>query len=119
MLMMPAAVRIFLWTEAVDMRKGFDSLTALVRAAGQNIFSGHLFVPVSRRAERCKILAWQQGGMVLWYKRLARGTFRVSVRGTGSSVVTLDAGQLAMLLDGVDYLQVKRAKRWEPYQRAA
>ncbi len=119
MLSITSAVRIFLWTAPVDMRKGFDGLQALVRAADMDLFSGHLFVFVSRRADRAKILTWERGGFVLWYKRLAKGTFRVS-RGEGSSSVeVLDPGQLAMLLDGVDYRRVRRSKRWEPKKIAA
>ncbi len=101
------------------MRKGFDGLQALVRAAGMDVFSGHLFVFVSRRADRAKILTWERGGFVLWYKRLAKGTFRVSRDESTSSVELIDPGQLAMLLDGVDYRRVRRSKRWEPRKIAA
>jgi transposase len=118
-LSISSAVRIFLWTTPVDMRKGFDGLQALVRAAGMDVFSGHLFVFVSRRADRAKILSWERGGFVLWYKRLSRGSFRVSRSGGQESVEVLDAGELAMLLDGVDYRTVRRSKRWEPKRKEA
>lgn len=114
MLSLTSAVRIFLWTEPVDMRKGFDGLGALVRAADKDVFSGHLFVFVSRRADRAKILTWERGGFVLWYKRLAKGTFRVSRDRGAASIEVLDPGQLAMVLDGVDYRAVRRSRRWEP-----
>jgi transposase len=117
MLSITSAVRIFLWTAPVDMRKGFDGLQALVRAAGMDVFSGHLFVFVSRRADRAKILSWERGGFVLWYKRLSKGTFGVRRDGDAASVEVLDPGQLAMLLDGVDYKRVRRSKRWEPKLR--
>ena len=119
MLSITSAVRIFLWTTPVDMRKGFDGLQALVRAADMDVFSGHLLVFVSRRADRAKILTWERGGFVLWYKRLARGTFRVSRAEGQPSVDLLDPGELAMLLDGVDYRAVRRSKRWEPKRKAA
>lgn len=117
MLSITSAVRIFLWTEPVDMRKGFDGLQALVRAADMDVFSGHLFVFVSRRADRAKILTWERGGFVLWYKRLSKGTFGVRRSGDATSVELLDPGQLAMLLDGVDYKKVRRSRRWEPKLR--
>jgi len=72
MLSLTSAVRIFLWSAPVDMRKGFDGLQALVRAADMDVFSGNLFVFVSRRADRAKILTWERGGFVLWYKVLVR-----------------------------------------------
>ncbi len=119
MLTLTSAVRIYLWTEPVDMRRGFDGLSAMVRTAGHDVFSGHLFVFVSRRADRAKILTWDRGGLVLWYKRLSRGTFRVAERDGAKRVVLIDAGQLAMLLDGVDYRAVKRSRRWEPARKVA
>ena len=117
MLSLTSAVRIFLWTAPVDMRKGFDGLQALVRAADMDVFSGNLFVFVSRRADRAKILTWERGGFVLWYKRLSKGTFSVRRSDGAASIELLDPGQLAMLLDGVNYKQVRRSKRWEPQMK--
>lgn len=45
-------MRIYLFAEPTDMRKGFDGLSALVVASGLDVFSGHLFAFVSRRAVR-------------------------------------------------------------------
>ena len=121
MLTLPESVRIYLATTPTDMRKGFDGLSALVaQELGEDVYSGHLFVFVSRRGDRVKILTWERGGFVLWYKRLERGRFRVPGLGPEQKSVTLDAGQLAMLLEGVDYRRLRRPKRWRPpRQRAA
>jgi hypothetical protein len=55
----------------IDMRKSIDGLLAIVEQELQeNAYSGHLFVFVSRRCDRVKILAWDKGGFVLLYKRL-------------------------------------------------
>jgi transposase len=44
-LSLPLAIRIFLATEPVDMRKGFDGLSQLVRdRIAQDPLSGHLYV---------------------------------------------------------------------------
>jgi len=112
MLSLPSAVQIYLASEAVDMRRGFDSLSALVTARGLDVFSGHLFVFVSKRKDRVKILAWDRGGFVLYYKRLERGRFRLPL--LVGDTVRLDAGQLAMLLDGVDLAHVRRNRPWRP-----
>lgn len=111
---LPTAVKIYLAPGPTDMRKGFDGLSALVTAAGLDVFSGHLFVFVSRRRDRIKILTWDRGGFVLWYKRLERGRFRLPAVDDGARTVRLDAGQLAMILDGVDVSQVRRSKPWTP-----
>ena len=120
MLTLPSAVRIVLATEPVDMRKSIDGLMALVRSSfGEDVYSGHLFVFVSRRGDRVKILTFSRGGFILYYKRLEQGRFRLPQVEAQAHVVRLDATQLAMLLDGIDVAEVKRPAAWEPPKRAA
>jgi transposase len=114
-LTLPPSVRIYLATGKVDLRRGHDGLSAIVRNQWKvDIYGGHLFVFVGRRADRCKILFWDRGGFVLYYKRLERGRFRVPKVAADASSVRIDATELAMLLDGIDVVSVKRPKRWEP-----
>jgi transposase len=112
MLNLPSAVQIYLATEPADMRKGFDGLATLVVARGLDIYSGHLFVFASKRRDRVKIITWDRGGFVLYYKRLERGRFKLPE--LDGDTVSLDAGQLAMLLDGVDIKRVSRNRPWRP-----
>lgn len=105
--------RILLFTGATDMRKGFDSLAAVVSAAGEDVYSGDLFVFVSRKRNRAKILSFQKGGLVLWYKRLDRGSFKIHLPETEERA-ELDCIQLSMLLDGIDFDRVKRPEHWKP-----
>lgn len=114
MMMLPSSTRVFLWREPVDMRKGFDSLTALVRRQDLDVFSGDLFVFLSRRRDRVKILAWDSGGFLLWYKRLERTRFPRPVGDGDGGTAEIDAGQLALLLEGIDYSKLKRPRRWMP-----
>jgi len=105
-------VKIYLCTAATDMRKGFDTLAALVRDfIGRDPLSGHLFLFVSRRRDRLKILYWDADGFALWYKRLEEGTFRTPRMSCGAAGVELKASELAMLLEGVDLRSIKRGKR--------
>jgi transposase len=64
--------------------------------------------------DRVKILVWDRGGFVLYYKRMERGRFRLPEIAPGAEEVQLDATQLAMLLDGIDVKRVKPPRRWEP-----
>jgi transposase len=115
MLTLPPSVRIYLASALVDMRRGHDGLSALVRNHWDvDIYGGHLFVFVGRRADRCKILFWDRGGFVLYYKRLERGRFRLPQIPAGASSVAMDATELAMLLDGIDVGKVRRPARWTP-----
>lgn len=57
------SLRLYLCTAPTDMRKGFDSLAALVRAGlGHDPLSGHLFLFVGRARDRLKILYWDSAG---------------------------------------------------------
>lgn len=119
MLALPTSVRIYLATASTDMRKGFDGLAALVVAQGLDLYSGHLFAFLSRRRDRVKILAWDRGGFVLYYKRLEKGRFRQPRVDPDTGHVRLDGAELTMLLDGVDIARVQRSRVWQPPSCAA
>jgi transposase len=111
MLNLPPSVRIWLATQATDLRKSFDGLAELVRQQLQNDpLSGHLFVFRNKRADRLKLLYWDEDGFVIVYKRLEVGTFRFpAAQATG---VEIRAADLQMLLDGIDLESVKRQRRY-------
>jgi transposase len=113
----PSSVRIFIGSAPVDMRKSIDGLMAIVEHELQeDAYSGHLFVFVSRRCDRVKILTWDKGGFVLLYKRLERGQFKLPHMDPSAMAVQMDATQLTMLLDGIDVGRVRRAQHWQPPQ---
>jgi transposase len=111
----PQSVRILIGSTPIDMRKSIDGLMAIVQSElGEDAYSGHLFVFVSRRCDRVKILAWDKGGFVLVYKRLERGQFKLPHMDPSTMAVEIDATQLAMLLDGIDFGRVRRPEHWKP-----
>jgi transposase len=111
----PRSVRIFIGSTPIDMRKSIDGLMAIVQdELGKDAYSGHLFVFVSRRCDRVKILTWDKGGFLLVYKRLERGQFKLPHMHPSSMAVEIDATQLAMLLDGIDFGRVRRPEHWNP-----
>jgi len=106
-------VRIYLCTSPADMRKGFDTLAALVREhLKHDPLSGHLFLFVGRDKDRIKILYWDSDGFAIWYKRLEEGTFRLPAAKNMGASVELKASELAMLLAGIDLTSIKRRKRF-------
>lgn len=114
-MFLPASVKIFISDRPVDMRKGFDGLIAIIRSQWQrDVFSGHLFVFIGSQRDRVKILFWDTGGFVLYYKRLERGRFKMPKLRIEQGAIELDAVALAMLLDGIDYERVKRKNHWQP-----
>jgi transposase len=109
MLSLASSVRIWLCLRPADMRQSFDGLAAMTRQVllQDPLASGHLFVFVSRRADRLKALWWGGDGYALFYKRLERGTFRLPVGGHGlpsgeGEAVVLSPAELAMLLEGIE-----------------
>ena len=118
MLSLSPAVKIYLASEPVDMRKGFNGLSALVEnLLVEDVFSGNLFVFVSKRGDRVKILYWDRGGFVMFYKRLEKGKFKLPKVGEQCVALELESAQLSMLLEGIDYSRVRTPIRWEPKRK--
>ena len=58
------------------MRKSFNGLSGLVcNELGREPTSGDVFVFLNRNRTHLKLLHWERGGFVLYYKRLERGSF--------------------------------------------
>jgi transposase len=115
MLNLSELVRIYVSTQPTDMRKGFDSLAAVVREwLGHDPLSGHLFVFRSRRGDRLKLLWWDRDGLVQYYKRLERGTFRFpATRDPQARSIEVSAEELSLVLWGIDPASVKRQPRYQ------
>jgi transposase len=99
----PTGVRIFLCTEPIDMRHGFDRMaqTARERVGQDPQQGGALFVFANRRATRLKILWFERNGLCVLYKRLHRAIFELPAAATGSRSIIIDGAALARLLAGV------------------
>lgn len=76
MLSLSPATRIFVAVAPVDMRMSFNGLAAAVQTVLQeDPLSGHLFLFTNRLRTRAKALYWDGTGLVVYAKRLERGTF--------------------------------------------
>jgi len=66
----------YLYAPACDMRKGFNGLSGLVlNELGREPADGSVYVFLNRRRTHLKLLHWEFGGFVLYYKRLEKGRF--------------------------------------------
>ncbi|CAI06270.1 MULTISPECIES: IS66 family insertion sequence element accessory protein TnpB [Aromatoleum] len=105
-MILSSAVRAYVYSEAVDMRKSIDALAQLVASCmGMDPLSGQVFVFIGRRRDKVKLLVWDRHGFWVLYKRLERGRFADPAR--------LAAGALAMSelvawLEGIDLARVRR-----------
>jgi transposase len=117
MLTFPAGVRLYLATAPTDLRKGFDGLSTLVESdMGVSPLRGDLFIFLNRRATQVRILFWDRDGYCVLAKRLEQGTFRRVRAADGGAGVEIDAGEFAMLLEGIDARHVRRRKRYKKPQ---
>jgi transposase len=75
--------------------------------------SGHVFAFLNRRRNRIKLLVWDRTGWIIVYKRLEVGTFTVTTTpAPGRRHVEMDAGDLALMLEGLDLRGATRRTRW-------
>lgn len=121
MLMLPPSVKIHVATSPVDMRKSFDGLAGVVSSVlDRDPLSGHLFVFFNRPGNLVKVLWWSNGGLCLFAKRLERGRFRwARPAEAGAHHVEIPAGDLALLLEGVDLRKTRRQRWWNPTEQRA
>lgn len=105
MIVPPTGIRVLVATKPVDFRKGMDGLAALIESELKaDPFSGVIYVFRAKRADRVKLLFWDQTGLCLMTKRLEDGRFRWPAVQDG--VMRLSPAQLSALLEGLDWSRV-------------
>ncbi len=113
MIVPPTGIRVLVATKPVDFRKGMDGLAALVQEELKaDPFSGVIYVFRAKRADRVKLLFWDQTGLCLLAKRLEGGQFRWPAIQDG--VMRLSPAQLAALLEGLDWVRVHARRGVRP-----
>lgn len=105
--------RYYLYSSATDMRKGFDGLSGLVRNnMGRNPLSGDVYLFINRSRNRMKLLVWEQGGFVLYYKRLESGTFEYPPLPIDGPSAVIHWQQLLLIVKGIRLSSIQQRKRF-------
>lgn len=82
------------------MRKSFNGLSGLVKnELNREPTSGDVFVFLNRNRTHLKLLHWERGGFVLYYKRLERGSFTPPVIKEDQTSFTWT--QLVLMIEGI------------------
>jgi len=103
----------FLYSGSVDMRKGIDSLAALVNnELEKNPLTGDLFIFINRTQRLIKMLHWQQDGFAIFYKRLEKGTYELPTGEVSSNSFSISAEKLLFILGGIALKSIKKRKRY-------
>jgi len=110
MFSLTSSHQYFLYASHTDMRSGFDSLCGIVQMKLQrNPTNGEVFIFFNRRRNQVKLLHWENGGFVLYYKRLERGNFEIPPHlGNGP----LDWPRLVMIVEGISQKNITMRKRY-------
>lgn len=113
MLSLGSSQRYWIYTGVADMRKGFEGLSGLIqRDLSGDPLSGDVFIFINRGRNRMKLLLWEEGGLVLWYKRLERGTFELPKAKPGSPAAPVKWTELMLIIEGVELKSVQKRARY-------
>ena len=111
MFVLTSDMRFYLYQSVCDMRKSIDALCGVVRDQMQREpRNGEVFVFINRRGDMIKLLHWEYGGFVLYYKRLEKGTLQRPVLTPNNS--RLDWTTLVMMVQGIGLKQLKYRQRY-------
>jgi transposase len=115
MLAFPAAIKIFVAVEPLDMRKQFNGLWAAAQEKlHEDPRSGAVFAFINKDRTRLKLLYWDGTGVWVLAKRLEKGRFSWPAPSTAQTKLSLAPEALALLIGGVE-LKHGSLKAW--YER--
>lgn len=105
--------RYLLYCDPTDMRKSFDGLCGLIHGRlGQNPMSGDLFIFINKKRNRIKMLRWEAGGFVLFYKRLEKGTFEIPQTQQTGLNRQINYSELVMIITGISLEYARKRRRF-------
>lgn len=107
--------RIFICTQPTDMRKSFYALSGLVKQSMHlDPMNGSLFVFKNKNGNSLKILYFDGDGFAIWYKKLAKGTFKFpDLEKYNCSGIEIDDSTLRLVLDGIELINIRKRNRFK------
>lgn len=103
----------YLYQGVADMRKGFDGLSGLViNTWNRDPSDGSVYLFINKRRDRMKMLVWEAGGFMLYYKRLEQGTFELP-KADQKGQVSMDWETLVLMIRGIKLDKIRRKKRYQ------
>lgn len=94
-------VKVYAYCMPVDMRNGFEGLSALVREQLQkDPLSGALYLFSNKTRTRAKVLHFDGSGLCVYSKRLEKGRFAALWKYTEREQLVLSRAELELFLQG-------------------
>lgn len=105
------ALEYYLYAHYIEMGKGIEKLSELLRTAGANPLNGNAYLFVSKEKNMMKILRWERDGFILYQKRLEQGTFELPRFKPGKDLCRIDYRVFFLIMEGISWENIKLRKR--------
>jgi transposase len=114
MFSLNSSLRYYLYRGTTDMRNSFDGLCGIIKSRlGKDPLSGEVFIFINKRHNLLKLLRWEPGGFILYYKRLEKGTIEMPELGEDATCCQLSWTSLVMMVEGISLKHIRKRKRYE------
>ena len=98
---------------SVDMRKGFNGLSGLVRNyLKRNPLDGSAYIFMNAQRNRIKVLLWEGDGFSMYYKRLEKGTYDHPIVTKDGSNYCISSEHISAILKGIKWEKIERKNRY-------
>ena len=105
-------MRYFLCPGKTDMRKGMSSLCGVIHERmGYNIKHGDVFIFIGSDKKLMKLLHAEDGGLVMYVKRLEAGRFKLPSYDEASKSYPMEWRDLVLMVEGIQESADMRLKR--------
>lgn len=95
-------MRYHLCPGGTDMRKGINSLIGVVKERmGSDVRNGDVFIFIGGNRRLMKLLHAEDGGMVMYVKRLEAGRFKVPEYDPESRSYPMEWRDLVLMVEGI------------------
>jgi len=113
MFSLTATHRYFLYRQAADMRNSFDGLCGIVRGQiHMDPVNGDVYIFLNKQRNLIKLLHWENGGFVIYYKRLEAGSIELPSFDNSQISCIVKWSQLVMMIEGISLKHIKTRKRY-------
>lgn len=103
-------MRYFLCPGRTDMRKGINSLIGVAKdQMGCDVRNGDVFIFIGRRL--MKLMHAEDGGMVMYVKRLEAGRFKLPEYDEGTRTYSMEWRDLVVMVEGIREDPAHRLRR--------
>ena len=105
-------MRYHLCPGRTDMRKGINSLIGIVKEyMGYDVRNGDVFIFIGSSRRLMKLIHAEDGGMVMYVKRLESGRFRLPEYDAESKSYSMEWRDLVVMVEGITEDPAQRLRR--------